>query len=315
MKNLLLTLTLVTLSLSTQAADKATIILDWFLNPNHTALIIARERGYFAANDLDITLEEPSDPSLPPRLVAAGKADYAVSYQPQLYLHHQEGLPLVRTSTLIATPLNALIVRADSNIRHIADLKGKKIGYSVAGVDEAILHGLLASGGLTPADIEVININWNLNPALIGGQVDATIGGMRNFELTQMTLDGHPSRAYYPEEHGISAYDELILVANREHYNTDLSARLNQALESATQYTLNHPEEAWQIIIKAKPDLDDELNRRAYHDTLRRLALRPGALDHARYHRFATFLYEHGIIKEIPEPAAIAVEPRRGTGR
>ena len=309
MKHLILILVLATAALHASAADKATIILDWFLNPNHTALIIAQERGYFAANGLDITLEEPSDPSLPPKLVAAGKADYAVSYQPQLYLHHQEGLPLIRTATLIATPLNSLIVRADSDIRRIADLKGKKIGYSVAGVDEAILHGLLASDGLAPADVELVNVNWNLNPALISGQVDATIGGMRNFELTQMTLDGHPGRAYYLEEHGIPAYDELILVANREQYDADCSARLNRALESATQYTLNHPDEAWQSIIKAKPDLDDELNRRAYRDTLRRLALRPGALDNARYRRFAAFLKEHGIIREAPEPAAIAVEP------
>lgn len=309
MKHLILILVLATAALHASAADKATIILDWFLNPNHTALIIAQERGYFAANGLDITLEEPSDPSLPPKLVAAGKADYAVSYQPQLYLHHQEGLPLIRTATLIATPLNSLIVRADSDIRRIADLKGKKIGYSVAGVDEAILHGLLASDGLAPADVELVNVNWNLNPALISGQVDATIGGMRNFELTQMTLDGHPGRAYYLEEHGIPAYDELILVANREQYDADCSARLNRALESATQYTLNHPDEAWQSIIKARPDLDDELNRRAYRDTLRRLALRPGALDNARYRRFAAFLKEHGIIREAPEPAAIAVEP------
>ena len=309
MKHLILILVLATAALHASAADKATIILDWFLNPNHTALIIAQERGYFAANGLDITLEEPSDPSLPPKLVAAGKADYAVSYQPQLYLHHQEGLPLIRTATLIATPLNSLIVRADSDIRRIADLKGKKIGYSVAGVDEAILHGLLANDGLAPADIELVNVNWNLNPALISGQVDATIGGMRNFELTQMTLDGHPGRAYFLEEHGIPAYDELILVTNREQYDADRSARLNRALESATQYTLNHPDEAWQSIIKAKPDLDDELNRRAYRDTLRRLALRPGALDNARYRRFAAFLKEHGIIREAPEPAAIAVEP------
>src|SRR5690242_5376314 len=72
--------------------EKLTVLLDWFVNPDHAALVIAREKGFFAANGLDVTLVEPADPSAPPRLVAAGEGDIALSYQPNLYQQVAEGL-------------------------------------------------------------------------------------------------------------------------------------------------------------------------------------------------------------------------------
>ena len=68
------------------AKEKITVLLDWFINPDHAPLIIAKERGFFDKAGLDVELIAPSDPSMPPKLVAAGKADLAVSYQPQLHI-------------------------------------------------------------------------------------------------------------------------------------------------------------------------------------------------------------------------------------
>jgi putative hydroxymethylpyrimidine transport system substrate-binding protein len=68
------------------AAEKLTVLLDWFVNPDHAPLIIAKEKGFFKNHGLDVELVAPADPNLPPKLVAAGKADLAVSYQPQLHV-------------------------------------------------------------------------------------------------------------------------------------------------------------------------------------------------------------------------------------
>ena len=92
-------------------------MLDWFVNPDHGPLIIARERGFFAAEGLDVELIAPADPNDPPKLVAARQADLAVSYQPQLHLQVAQGLPLVRVGTLVATPLNSLVVLADGPVQ------------------------------------------------------------------------------------------------------------------------------------------------------------------------------------------------------
>lgn len=308
MKKLILT-TLITTTINANAADKITLVLDWFINPDHAAIIVAKQKGYFTANDIDLTIEEPSDPSIAPKLVAAGKADLAVDYQPQLYLHHAEGLPISRISTLISTPLNTIIVKKDSDIKTISDLKGKKIGYSVAGVDEAMLKPALATGGLTLKDVQLVNVNFNLSPSVMSGQVDAVIGGFRNFELHEMKTHGTEGRAFYLEEHGVPAYDELIIIANNTHRHDDKYRRFNHALEQGAQYILNHPEDAWKAYTSYKKDLDDDTNRAAWQATLPRLALRPAAIDTERYQRYGTFLQSLGLIKTAPKVEDIAVQP------
>lgn len=290
------------------AAEKLTVMLDWFVNPDHGPLIVAQEKGYFGDVGLEVELIAPADPNDPPKLVAAGKADIAVSYQPQLYPQVSEGLPLVRIGTLVATPLNSLVVLADGPIASIADLKGRKVGYSVGGFETALLSAMLAKAGLSVDDVTLVNVNFSLSPALISGEVDAVIGAFRNFELHQMDLVKRPGRAFYVEEEGVPPYDELILVANKADIGNPALAAFVAAVERATLFISNHPEESWEIFKGSDPQLDDELNRLAWQDTVRRFALRPAALDQGRYLRFAAFLQAHDLVTELPPLADYAVE-------
>ncbi|MDD0823360.1 ABC transporter substrate-binding protein [Mannheimia sp. AT1] len=294
---------------STMAKEKISLMLDWFVNPDHAAIIVAQQKGYFAEQGLEVEIIEPADPSMPPKLVAAGKADLAVDYQPQLQQQASQGLPLMRIGTLIATPLNSLVVLENSKINSIADLKGKKIGYSVSGFEDALLKAMLSSAQLTEKDVELINVNWSLSPSLLSGQVDAVIGAFRNFELNQLALENHKGKAFFPEEHGVPAYDELIVVAHKDRVNQAKFSAFLTALEQATIYTLNHPNAAWEAFVSYKPkELNNELNRRAWTDTLPRLAHRPRALDSHRYQRMAEFLKNQGLVKDMPNVEEYATE-------
>lgn len=291
------------------AQDKLTLILDWYVNPDHAPIILAQEKGFFKDQGLDVEVIAPADPTEPPKLVAAGRADLAVSYQPQLHLQVHEGLPVVRVGTLVATPLNCLMVHADGPVQSLADLKGRKVGYSVSGVESAMLSAMVAAGGLVPADVEMVNVNWSLTPALLTGQVDAVIGAFRNFELTQMELAGGKGRCFYPEEEGLPSYDELIFVANSDSLDRDRITRFLAAIERGTEYMLNHPDEAWKVFSGTSPDLTDELNLRAWVDTLPRFAHSPAALDHGRYARFEAFLKDAGLIDSILPVSKLALDP------
>ncbi|PWC55563.1 ABC transporter substrate-binding protein [Azospirillum sp. TSO22-1] len=289
------------------AQDKLTVLLDWFVNPDHAPLVVAKEMGFFKDAGLDVELVAPADPNDPPKLVAAGKAELAVSYQPQLQVQVGEGLPLVRVGTLVSTPLNSLVVLADGPVKSVKDLKGRKVGFSVGGFEDALLGAMLEKAGLSLKDVTLVNVNFSLSPSILSGQVDAVIGAFRNFELNQMAIEKHPGRAFYPEEEGVPAYDELILVANKAQTNDPRLPKFLAAVERAVLYILNHPEEAHAAFTKGRPELNDELNRRAWADTLPRFSHSPAALDAARYARFATFLKARGLIKEALPVDAYAV--------
>ena len=290
------------------SADKLTVLLDWFVNPDHAALVIAEERGLFKDADLEVEIVAPADPSAPPRLVAAGQAELAISYQPQLHVQAAEGLGLARVATLAETPLNALVALKGGSIESIADLKGKTVGFSVGGFEDALLSAMLKSVDLSLDDVELVNINFSLSPSLISGKVDAVIGAFRNFELNQLDLEGKSGIAFYPEENGVPVYDELIVVARRDDVDDPRIGRFLDAIEEATLWLTNHPDEAWEIFAASGDDLDNELNRRAWYDTLPRLAKRPAALDRRRYERFAKFMKDSGLIEEIPPLETYAVE-------
>lgn len=310
MNRMILLLAALLFSVQSVAADKIEVMLDWFVNPDHAQLVIAAGKGFFSAQDLEVTMIEPADPSMPPKLVAAGKTDVAISYQPQLHVQIDKGLPLTRIATLVATPLNSLVVLADGPIKSLADLKGKKIGFSIGGFDDALLKAMLNPHGIALEDVELINVNWSLSPSLVAGKVDAVIGAYRNFELNQMDIEGHPGRAFFVEEEGVPAYDELILIVNNKDRDNKKYHRFVKALELATQFIINHPDEAWDIFKAYKPkDLDNELNKRAWRDTLRRFALRPGALDIARYQHVGAFMQTQGLTQSNPDVSTNAIQP------
>ena len=290
------------------ADDKMTVLLDWFINPDHGPIIVAQEKGYFSEQDLEVEIIAPADPSDPPKLVAAGHADLAISYQPQLHLQIHEGLPLKRVGTLVATPLNCLLALADGPIKTPADLAGKKVGFSVGGVEEAVLGSILRHHGLSLDDIELINVNWSLSPSLMSGQVDAVIGAYRNFELNQMEIEGVEGKCFFVEEEGLPSYDELIYVANPVTMDKDMIARFLAATEKATQYIVNHPQDSWDVFSGTSAELQDELNAKAWIDTVPRFALRPTAMDQGRYAAFEAFLYEAGLIPSQNPVSKIAVD-------
>jgi len=289
---------LLTLSVANAKTDKITIGLDWFINPDHAPLIIAQKRGFFKEVGLEVEMIEPADPNDPPKLVAAGKLDLAISYQPQLHIQVDQGLPVVRVGTLVSVPLNSLVVLENGPIKSISDLKGKKIGFSVGGFEEALLSGMLEKYNIKMTDVDLININFSLSPSLIAKKVDAVIGAFRNFELNQMDIVNHPGKAFYPEEHGVPSYEELIYIANVKNRNNPIFDKFFKAIQKATLTIINDPEATWQDFSTYRKGLDDELNKRAFKDTLSRFSLRPQAHDLKTYEEFGNFLKEKGIIKK-----------------
>ncbi|MFN3233963.1 MAG: ABC transporter substrate-binding protein [Gammaproteobacteria bacterium] len=244
------------------------VVLDWFANPDHAPLFVAKEQGYFAKQGLSVRLIEPADPSDPPKLIAAGKADLAITYEPRFVLQKKAGWPLVRVGTLIDSPLDCLVVLKDSNIHSIKDLKGKTIGITDAGQDNQMLKIMLHAAGLSLEDVHIVDVHYSLVQALIMKRVDAATGMMRNIELIEMQQAGHPGRAFYPENYGMPTYSELIFIANSNHASDPEIQKFFLALHQGVVYLKAHPEQTWQTFAKQHPVQNNALNHAVWLKTV-----------------------------------------------
>ncbi|TCL49384.1 putative hydroxymethylpyrimidine transport system substrate-binding protein [Raoultella planticola] len=289
------------------ANEKLTLVLDWYINPDHAPIMVAEQIGAFKAQGLDVKIVPPSDPALPPRLVAAGQADLAITYQPQVHFFADEGLPLVRVGTLINSPLNTVIA-LDKSIKTPADLKGKKVGYSVSGIEQATLATMAQHAHIDPQSIKLINVNFQLTSALLAGQVDAVIGGYRNIEALELKLQGKDPQVMNVEDFGVPAYDELVIVANRDEIHAAKIKKFLVALQEGVTYLRAHPQETWQAFAAAHPELNTELNQQAWQQTAPLFAGNPAALDKARYEAYEQFLYNNKLVKKITPLTHYAVE-------
>ena len=279
-----------------------TILLDWFPNPDHAPLFVAQEQGYFKQEGLDVHIIGPANPSDSVKLVAAGKADIGITYQPQLLVDQARGLPLVQLGTLINVPLSCVAVSTKSNIVSLKDLNHKTVGYSSSGTDQLILNAMLNSVHLDTRHIKLINVNYNLIQALMTHQVDGITGIMRNVEIVQLQLKKFPVRVFYPELYGVPSYSELIYVVNKKKRNDPRFKQFLTAVTKGENYLQQHPDSSFTLFAKNHPELNNTLNQQIWATTLPYFAKDPSEINHEQETKLKQFLDKQGLLKHYGLP-------------
>jgi putative hydroxymethylpyrimidine transport system substrate-binding protein len=230
------------------------LLLDWTPNPDHVGLFDARDTGLFARAGLDVSITSPSDPTAALKLVALGRADLAVSYEQEVFLAGQKGLPVEAVAAVVPRPLNSLMA-IEPSIRRVADLRGKTIGITGVPADDAALDTALASAGLSRSDVKVVHVGYSLLPALLAHRVDAVLGVYRNVEGVELQQRGLHPTIIPLDRVGIPTYDELVLVASRTRLARDASyasavRRTVRAFLAGTADARAHPARALAILEK-----------------------------------------------------------------
>lgn len=280
------------LSLQLFAAKPLSIILDWYPNPDHAALLYADAAGYFTREGVDVKLIAPSDPTLGVKMVAAGQADLAVTYQPSYVLAQRQQLGITWIATLVAQPLASMVVLDKGPITTLAALKGKTLGLSSPGIDALMAQLMLQHVGLTLKDVHMLVVPNSLTASLISGRVDAIQGAMRNVEPFVFAAQGIKVKQFFPEDYGFPAYDELIIVASKKQAHNPQYALMIDALTKATKALKANPTAAWQVVIHKYPALNTEVNQQSWQATVPLLDSTPGYYDAKRYKTLAVFMNE-----------------------
>lgn len=215
------------LALGTSAsagARSVVLTLDWTPNPDHVGFYYARDTGLFARQGLDVSIRAPSDPTAPLKLVAAGTSDLAVSYEQELFFAAAKHLPVVAVAAVVPRPLNSFM-SIEPRIRSIRDLAGHSIGITGVPSDYATVDTALRRAGVSPKDVKLVTVGYNLLPALLSHKVDAVEGVYRNVEGIQLEQRGLHPTIIPVDQAGIPTYDELVLVANRDRLGSDAGYR------------------------------------------------------------------------------------------
>lgn len=286
------------------------IMLDWYPGPQHAALFIALHRGMLERRGLQVTLTTPADPSLPTRLLAAGRIDLALSRQPLLHLQVDRGLPLVRVGTLVELPLAGLLLRDDGDLASPAQLAGRRIGYSVEESQELLLPLLLRPHGIAIEELDLVDVNFSAVNEMVDQRLDGVMTPQRLGLPQRLGDEGLSTHLLRLEEHGIPRHEGLILVANRDRVGGQRESlrRLLEALAEATAWSLEHPEAAWTLLAEREPAMDTPANRDAWLPMLLRLSARPAALDRGGYARFEAFLHERGLTETLTPVGGLGVD-------
>ncbi|MBI4310981.1 MAG: ABC transporter substrate-binding protein [Chloroflexi bacterium] len=248
---------------SGKETTKVRVALDWFPWSNHSGLYIAKEKGYFADEGLDVTIYTPDDPSTVLATVGAGQDEFGLSYETEVLPAVGQGVPVVSIAALVQHPLNSVMALKSSGIARPRDLKGKKVGAPGLPTDVPLLEAMLKADGITLKDIEVVNVGFDLVPALISKQVDAIVGAYWVHESISAENQGFPVNVMRMEEWGVPDFYEIVLVTNKdliEKRPEVVEAFVNAAVRGYKDAVAD-PSKAIDIMKQAAPEIDEKIER------------------------------------------------------
>lgn len=289
------------------AVKPFSVMLDFFPNADHAALYSAIADGDFRAVGLDVRPQVPAEPADPLKLLAAGKVDMAISYEPELLLARDQGLKLVAIGALVRRPLTSIIALPGQHVRTVADLAGKRVGTAGIAYQAAELHTALQAAGVNPDSVREVNVGFNLVAAMLSGKVAATLGGFWNYEAIQLQLLHRHPLVIPVDRAGVPSYDELVLVVRQNEARErgqDLRAFM-QALTRGQRAVRANPQAAAALVVKANPSLEPKLQLESIRQTLPASAP-PKASDPygwqepSAWASFGDWMLAHGLIQHNP---------------
>jgi NitT/TauT family transport system substrate-binding protein/putative hydroxymethylpyrimidine transport system substrate-binding protein len=278
------------------APEGAAVMLDFTPNAVHAGIYAAQRRGYYRDAGLDLAIRQPGDPAAVPKLLAAGRTDFAILDIHDLGIAREQGLDIVGLLAIVQRPLAALIAPRSGPVRRPRDLEGRTVGVTGLPSDEAVVDSELRADGGDPARVHRVTIGFNAVSALAAGRVDAATG-FWNAEAVALDRRGVSNRVFKVDRYGAPPYPELILAASRRtiEQNPDLVDSVLGATTRGYGFASAHPAGALADLLASVPSLDR--GDQAAQLSVLRPDLRPAPLDPTVLRRWAAWDLEHGLLE------------------
>lgn len=237
---------------STKKEKEVTIMLDWYPNAVHSFLYAAIEKGYFKEEGVKVNIKFPSNPTDPLTLAAAGKVTVGLYYQPDVVIAKaNEGIPVKSIGAVVRSPLSYVVSLKEAGITSPKDLEGKTVGYSGTPLSEEYLKTMVKQDGGNPDKVKIVDVGFDLVPALITKKTDAVTGAYINHEVPVLRHEGYNPSYFNPADYGVPNYYELVMVTSDKTLKQD-RASIEAFLRGAKkgyEFTKKNPDEALKILL------------------------------------------------------------------
>jgi NitT/TauT family transport system substrate-binding protein/putative hydroxymethylpyrimidine transport system substrate-binding protein len=280
----------------------ATVVLDFQPNAVHAGIYAALREGFYSDAGVDLTVRQPSASTDAPKLLEAGRADFAILDIHDLAIARERGLKLVGVAPIVERPLAAVIARDRAEIRTPADLAGKTVGVTGLPSDDAVLDSVLQSASLEPDSVHRVTIGFNAVASLAAGRIDAATA-FWNAEGVTLKRHGIPTREFRVDAFGAPRYPELVLTTTGRELSHDPAfvRRVVGATRKGYAVATREPGQALKDLVAANPELD-EADQRLELDALNQArAFVPAArFTRGWFGPWAKWEVKHGIVARRP---------------
>ncbi len=249
---------------SKKELKKITVVLDWTPNTNHTGLYVAKEKGYFKDQGLDVDIIQPGDTGAD-QLIATGKADFGVSYQEGITQARVQGVPLVSIAAVIQHNTSGFASPVAKNIKSPKDFEGKTYGGWGSPVEKAVIDSLMKTENADVKKVDIINAGDADFFTMVKKDVDFAwiYYGWTGIEAE---LRGEKLNMIYLTDYSKKLdYYTPVLATNEKmiQNNPDTVKAFVKAASQGYEYAIKNPDQAADILVKAAPDLDPKLVKKS----------------------------------------------------
>jgi ABC-type nitrate/sulfonate/bicarbonate transport system substrate-binding protein len=239
------------------APKGATLVLDFTPNAVHSGIYAAQAEGFYRDAGIDLEVQAPGESTDAPKLLGAGKVEFAILDIHDLGIARERGIPLVGLMPIVQRPLAAVIARGDGSVRSPRDLQGQRVGVSGLPSDEAVVDSEVEADGGDPAKVDEVTIGFTAVPSLAAGKVAAATG-FWNAEAVALRRQGVPIRVFKVDRFGAPPYPELVLCTSEKLLKSDPA--LVDAVVSATrrgyEFAEGKPKAALDDLLSANKNLE-----------------------------------------------------------
>lgn len=277
-----------------------TVVLDWTPNTNHTGLYVAKEKGYFKDEGLDVDIIQPGEAGAD-QLVAAGKAQFGISAQESITEARIQGVPIVSIAAIIQHNTSGFASPKEKNITSPKDFENKTYGGWGAPVEKAVLDSLMKKEHADVEKTKIINM----------GETDFFTAVKRDIDFAwiyygwtgvEAELRGEKINMVYLTDYSNKLdYYTPVLTTNEKMIEKDPETikHFLAATSKGYTYAIDHPDDAADLLIKAVPDLDSKLVKASqkwlspkYQDD----AARWGEQKQEIWENYASWMYDNHLL-------------------